>query len=349
MRCALLLAHAIGGVSAMPYTVLGIFDDSIDAEQVLMALRRAQRPAEQVSVLVRDRGLGPHDRLSAHGEVARALVANALSAVGGWLLGLAALVVPDHGPMLVAGPIGAALGRAQPPPARSPEPDAAQSVDAPEAVSDGLQRTLAEFGFADDEASYITSRLVAGSIVIAVTISGDDQLQPARQLFADYNAVHIGQAQTGEAVASAAADLLAHTPQEVTDGPVVVADVVAIFRHLCQDPEPVALAAMACGAPVVDSDGETAGEIEDLLAATGDDESPAIRYAVIGFGGLLGLGRHRVAVPAALLDLEALPPRMSVTREVVQQAPPYDRDIPLSRQEESTIHAYFGTTPHWMS
>lgn len=331
----------------MPHTVLGIFDDRIDAEQALIALRRAQWSAEQVSVLVRDRGSERHDRLSAHGEVASALMANALSAVGGWLLGLAALVVPNHGPMLVAGPIGAALGRAQPLPGRAEEAGAAQPVASPEAGSDGLQRTLAEFGFAGDEASYIASRLVAGSIVIAVTIAEGDHLQPVRQLFADDNAVHIGQAQTEADVAMAAAELLARTPQEVPEGAVVIADAVAIFRYLCQEPEPVTLAAMVCGAPVVDSDGEIAGEIEDLLAAAGDDGAPAIRYAVIGFGGLLGLGRHRVAVPAALLDLEAQPPWLSVTREIVQHAPLYDPDIPLSRQEESAIHAYFGTRPYW--
>lgn len=344
MRCAL-LEHAIGGAIEMPYTVLGIFDDTIDAEQALVALRRAQWPAEQVSVLAGDRGIECPDRLSAHGEVARALVANALNAAGGWLLGLAALVVPDHGPMLVAGPIGAALGRAQPPPAHSKEMSAAQPADSREAAGDGLQWTLAEFGFAGDEASYIVSRIVAGSIVIAVTIAGDDHLQPARQLFADYNAVHIGQARTEEEIASAAAELLAHTLHEATDGTVVIADAVAAFRHLCQEPEPVAPVAEQCGTTVLDANGENAGEIEDLLAAAGHGEPPVLHYAVIGFGGLLGLGRHRVVVPAELVDLEARPPRLSVSRETVQQAPPYDPGIPLSRTDESTIHAYFGTRP----
>jgi hypothetical protein len=329
----------------MPYTVLGIFDDSIDAEQVLIALRRAQRPAEQVSVLVRDRAAEHQGRLSAHGEVARALVANALSAVGGWLLGLAALVLPDHGPMLVAGPIGAALGRAQPLPARGPHPNETQAADPSGSEPDGLHRTLAEFGFAADEASYIANRLGAGSIVVAVTIYDDEQLQPMRQLFADYNAVHIGQSQTGEEIASAAAELLFRLPQEPHESAVVIADAVTIYRHLCQEPEPVALAAGMCDTPVLDTNGEEAGELEDLLAVNGDDDSPTLCYAVIGFGGVLGLGRHRVAVPAELVDLGEQPPRLLVPREVLRQAPPYDPDIPLSRQEEHAIHAFFGTRP----
>ncbi|HKG26032.1 MAG TPA: hypothetical protein VKB09_10320, partial [Thermomicrobiales bacterium] len=109
METTELRQQASDRVTASRYTVLGLFDDHIDAEQTLVALRRDDRPAEQVSVLVRDRaadaGAGPER----HGEVARAVVANALNAVSGWLLGLAALIVPESGTYLVAGPIGAVL------------------------------------------------------------------------------------------------------------------------------------------------------------------------------------------------------------------------------------------------
>src|SRR5215210_70772 len=82
---------------ASRFTVLGLFDDTIDAEQTLLAMRREERPAEQVSVLVRDRAADAGSGPERHGEVARAVVANALSAVSGWLLGLAALIVPENG------------------------------------------------------------------------------------------------------------------------------------------------------------------------------------------------------------------------------------------------------------
>src|SRR5690606_20259207 len=87
------------------YTVLGLFEDMIDAEHALLALRRADRPAEQVSVLVRDRAADQGYGSGGHSEVARAVVASALDTVSGWLLGLAALIVPEQGPLLVAGPI----------------------------------------------------------------------------------------------------------------------------------------------------------------------------------------------------------------------------------------------------
>src|SRR5215211_7917213 len=84
-------------VETSRFTVLGLFDDTIDAEQTLVALRREERPAEQVSVLVRDRAADAGSGPERHGEVARAVVANALSTVSGWLLGLAALIVPESG------------------------------------------------------------------------------------------------------------------------------------------------------------------------------------------------------------------------------------------------------------
>src|SRR5262249_9166055 len=159
---------------------------------------------------------------------ARAVVANALSAVSGWLLGLASLIVPDDGTYLVAGPIGAALARV-----RTFEEHTRQRAgeggedDHPqprELGSGGLGHTLTEFGFRSDEASYLQSRLAAGSALIAVTTSDSQQLQATRRLFADYSAVHIGQAQTGELIVQEAEELLAAPPEEANGGDVVVAD-----------------------------------------------------------------------------------------------------------------------------
>src|SRR5690606_15191073 len=99
---------------------------------------------------------------------------------------------------------------------------------------------------------------------------------------------------------------------------------------------------------VLDSDGVEAGEIEDLLATSGPDGSQILCYVVIGYGGLLGLGRHLVAVPAELVDLSAQPPRLSVTRDLLRRTIAFDPDVPFSRQEESAVHAFFGTKPYWL-
>jgi hypothetical protein len=82
------------------FTLVALFDDTIDAEQALAALRKAER-TERVSLIVRSAN-GGEERQTV--ELARTLVANALDAVGTWLSGLAALVVPERGEYLVAGP-----------------------------------------------------------------------------------------------------------------------------------------------------------------------------------------------------------------------------------------------------
>lgn len=334
------------------FTVVGLFDDAIDAEHTLVALRRADRPAEQVSVLVRDRAADAGSGPERHGEVARAVVANALSAVSGWLLGLASLIVPDNGTYLVAGPIGAALAGVRTfeehTRQRTGEGDEEEQPEPRELGIGGLGHTLTEFGFRPDEATYLQSRLAAGSALIAVTSSDPHQLQATRRLFADYSAVHIGQAQTGEIVLQEAEELLAAAPEEANSGDVVVADAVAPLHRLCSGGHHDSLGLRVCGASVVDSVGEETGDLEDLLADAPASEEPRIRYAVVGFGGLLGLGRRRTAVPADQIDLRSDPVRLSITKDVLRRAPAYDPDIPFSRREEMAVNAYFGTTPYWL-
>jgi len=144
--------------------------------------------------------------------------------------------------------------------------------------------------------------------------------------------------------------LLAAPPEEASSGDLVVADAVAPLRRLCSTASDDAPAHRACGARVVDSSSEEVGQLEDLFAdgAHPTAESPTIRYAVVGFGGLLGLGRHRIAVPTDQIDLRSDPVRLGVSKEVLRRAPAYNSDIPFSRREEMAINAYFGTTPYWL-
>jgi hypothetical protein len=336
-------------------TVLGLFDDTIDAEHALVALRRAENPAEQVSVLVRDRATDAAGGPERQGEVARAVVANALNAVSGWLLGLAALVVPENGTYLVAGPIGAALAGVRTIEEHQRQRARDEGVEEPKPLGDlridGLKHMLTEFGFRPDEAAYLQNRLAAGSALIAVTTSNADQLQATRRLFADHSAVHIGQAQTRELIVTEAEGLLSVEPEAAVSGDVVVADAVAPLLRLCNANVFGITPPATCGAHVIDANGEEVGEIEDILATgTSGDAGPAPipRYIVIGFGGLLGILRHRSAVPADHVDLSVTPVRLTVSKEIVRRAPSYDSDVPFSRREEMAINAYFGTTPYWL-
>jgi hypothetical protein len=195
----------------------------------------------------------------------------------------------------------------------------------------------------------LQSRVSAGSVLVAITTSDPDDLHTTRRLFADSSAVYIGQAQTGEMIVQEVEELLAAPPEESAAGDVVIADAVAPLRRLCggaQDiPEPA-----SCGRSVVDTFGDEVGQIEYLLAdgSLPVSRPPIVRYVVIGFGGLLGLGRHRIAVPAEQIELHHDPARLTLSKEILRRAPAFDPDIPFSRREEMAVNAYFGTTPYWL-
>jgi hypothetical protein len=335
-------------------TVVALFDDLIDTEHALAALRKAECLADQISLVLRDSDAdsgGPTER---HGTLARALTASKLESVGDWLRGLASLILPERGTFLVAGPLGTALSSAT----TSPSLVGTNRVDnlgnAVPAAADsdvnarGLLRTLLEFGFALDAASYLENRVAAGAPMLAVTDSDVKLLTSARQLFADNNAINISMAQTDGRVAKAAISLLA-TGAESSAGGVVITDaatpLVDVCDHAVRLPE-----SSACKGRVYDSDGVDSGELDALLASTvldGDETRYVVRYAVIEYGGLLGLARRHVAVPASLMDLEATPVRADVTQSILHGAPRFDPDQTFSRHEETLIHGYFGANPYW--
>jgi len=175
-----------------------------------------------------------------------------------------------------------------------------------------------------------------------------------RRLFADHNAVHIGMTQTDARVIDEAHALLAAAPEASSGGDVVVTDAVAPHRKLCDEGGPAWSAAL-CGRDVVDATGAEVGSIDELLAAlvpgaaASAIDRDALRYVIVAYGGVLGIGRHRVAVPIGQLDLDADPARLTITKDVLQSGPPYDANTPFSRHDEHAVCAYFGCDPYWLT
>lgn len=342
------------GAAPCRHTVVALFEDTIDAEHAMVALRKSDHPAEQVSLLVRDR-----DAEDGNGgnptEVARALVATALDAVGSWLLGLAALIVPERGTFLAAGPLGAALAGSSAAHERAVAlAEATNAAEATDVHTGALIHTLVDFGFSDDEAAYLENRLAAGSTLVAVTTEEDGQLQTTRRVFAAHDAVHIGMAETDQKIAVEAAALLAATPEVSSDGDVFVTDAVAPLHRLCDDEGTGAHAAALrafCGAEVVDSAGHEAGTVDDVLAEANHDPAAtavfAARYLIVRYGGVLGIGRRHVAVPFADARREGDTVHLAVDKETLHRAPSFDPDAPFSRREEQATSAYFGRAPYW--
>jgi hypothetical protein len=213
---------------------------------------------------------------------------------------------------------------------------------------DLLRGVLRTFGFGEDEATYLERRLEAGAALLAVTDDDRDAVQDARRLFADHSAVYLGMAHTDERLVETVESLLAAAPRLIPNGDVIIADAVAPLRH-ASDPDASPAVGRLIGRPAI-AEGETpVGDVDDVLyeTPTTPGARPVPRYVIVGTGGMLGIHRKRVAVPAALTStLEDGRLAIAAAAAVVRDAPPYAQD-PFSRRDEQATHRHFATPPYW--
>ncbi|MBA2246595.1 MAG: hypothetical protein H0W23_00585 [Chloroflexia bacterium] len=338
-------------------TVIALFDDILDAEHALSVLRKSDQPSEHISVILRERVISPETRLPRQTVLSRVIASSALDAVGGWLQGLASLILPDRASYLVAGPIGAVLATIRD--ARPVSPRADNDGARPADSSHQLARAFTSFGFSRDEAMYLEQRVVAGSPLIAITSSEADNLRNAHQAFSKHTAVHLGLARTERSINRTAARLLVTGPHG--GGTVVIADAIAPLKRATESELGDRSELDMIGRDVVTVTGETIGSVSDVLyetRLTDDGEPPSqnelqraeiiARYLVVQFGGVLRMGRQRVAMPTPVVvrtNWELI--IVSATREEVQSAPRFDDLSPLSRQDEVTICTHYGVPLYW--
>jgi sporulation protein YlmC with PRC-barrel domain len=103
------------------------------------------------------------------------------------------------------------------------------------------------------------------------------------------------------------------------------------------------------GDNVVNPQGENLGEIKELMI---DPQSGHVGYAVLSFGGFLGMGDKLFAIPFRSLELR--PDHkdfvLDVPKERLKNAPGFDKDDwpnTADRTWGTEIHTYYGQTPYW--
>ena len=105
------------------------------------------------------------------------------------------------------------------------------------------------------------------------------------------------------------------------------------------------------GTNVYRSNGEKIGHIERIML---DKRSGKAAYAVMNFGGFLGLGEDSYPLPWSVLtyDTELGGYRVDVSDEQLQGAPKYRRDeLWWDRPDanrDSAIYGYWGAPPYWL-
>ncbi len=101
------------------------------------------------------------------------------------------------------------------------------------------------------------------------------------------------------------------------------------------------------GDKVINAAGEDLGKIEELMI---DLENGRIAYAVLSFGGFLGLADKLFAIPwqALRLKLHDHAFVLDVSKDVLEKAEGFDKDKwPLTREELSRTYTYYGYKPYW--
>jgi sporulation protein YlmC with PRC-barrel domain len=105
------------------------------------------------------------------------------------------------------------------------------------------------------------------------------------------------------------------------------------------------------GSKIVNRAEEQLGTLKELVI---DLEDGRIAYAVLSFGGFLGVGDKLFAIPwEALLLRRDHTFVLDVDKEVLKEAPGFDKDHwPNDAQYEAgwllDIYEYYGYSPYWM-
>jgi sporulation protein YlmC with PRC-barrel domain len=103
------------------------------------------------------------------------------------------------------------------------------------------------------------------------------------------------------------------------------------------------------GDKVVNPQGEHLGEIKELMI---DPQTGHVGYAVLSFGGFLGMGDKLFAIPFRALVLQADRKEfvLDVPKDKLKTAPGFDKnEWPKSanRQWGTEIHTFYGVSPYW--
>jgi sporulation protein YlmC with PRC-barrel domain len=104
-----------------------------------------------------------------------------------------------------------------------------------------------------------------------------------------------------------------------------------------------------CGDSVVNAANEKLGKIEEIML---DVHRGTIAYAVLSFGGLLGMGDKLFAIPWSALRVDVGEKRfiLNVDKKTLEAAPGFDKDHWPNMADQSWaagVFSHYGAKPTW--
>ena len=141
------------------------------------------------------------------------------------------------------------------------------------------------------------------------------------------------------------------TPTTSTPGTSGGASIIGDRRNSDGPGPEVMDAGTLIGDSVVNADDEDLGKVEAIML---DVQSGRIAYAVLSFGGFLGMGTKLFAIPWSALALDTEEKRfiLDVPKEKLENAPGFDKDHWPAMADQSwarELHSYYDVTPYWES
>src|SRR6266487_3415781 len=111
----------------------------------------------------------------------------------------------------------------------------------------------------------------------------------------------------------------------------------------------VLAASTLCGDSVRNSAGDDLGKVDEIMI---DIPSGRVAYAVLSFGGVLGMGNKLFAVPwsALTVDEDEKCFILDVDKKTLETAPGFDQDNWPDMADTawgSKIFEHYGATPYW--
>lgn len=112
---------------------------------------------------------------------------------------------------------------------------------------------------------------------------------------------------------------------------------------------PILSSSTISGDKVVNRQGEDLGDIKDLMI---DVDNGRVAYAVLEFGGFLGLGSKLFAVPLSAMEADTENHRFifDQNKESLESAPGFDKDNWPDFSDRvwgSSVYSHYGVRPYW--
>ncbi len=106
---------------------------------------------------------------------------------------------------------------------------------------------------------------------------------------------------------------------------------------------------LVAGSAVYNAEGEKLGTVEDVMI---DRVSGRIAYAVLSFGGFLGIGHRHYPLPWSTLhyDTSLGGYVVNLDRRMLEGAPAYADDAPADWEDHvwgQRVHDYYHADPYW--